>query len=504
MTRILKEQGKILAELRQNYPGLIRNSNYVGLSNENAVVQSVNEGQMKAKFTIVTRQASPNLHNNKVQITPSKAGRGMILDIHKGAPNVLFEHGESYLGNIPVGVSEDGGRYTVRKYAKKATAEVVFSQALPDAQLIFALVAEGTMRMASIGFIPTMASAFEVQQAESEDGEVQQVWPPPVGMDFHESLLLEWSIVSTGADPGAFKQALSRGTIHGEKLTPQFGMLCQSLAGESGLVVPGWGIGTQNDPDTATFSDECCEPALCTKCGTEIIDEEDLGDEADPAPDVLCLLDDEQRLSMLKDRFADEASDESMLELCRRTEGCNGERLQSLCDFIVDCTPEEDSVCQALSDYLDDLEGESISQSVAAEEVVAEQPELGPFACDDCELIADEDLGLLGDIGPEFGFDYSPDTVSDEQSIPELVKEEVLEEAVTQSIDLVQVASLLASGLQSPPPAVIQEAPTKSLDVEQLSATLLAAFETKFGEMSDAITYNVNKHLTRVTGQVDD
>ncbi len=241
--KILQSQSDILQAIRRHQPHLIRRSNYVGLTNEAAVVQAVSEERMAAKFIIVTRQASPNLHNNKVQITPNKQGRGLVLDVHQGAPNVLFEHGESFLGNIPLGVSETKkGTHSIKRNSKQAIAEVKFSQVLPDAALIFALVAEKTLRMASIGFIPMLASSFNVKQSIDEDSGdgIEQIWPPPVGLDFIQSLLLEWSIVSTGADQGAFRQALSRGHIHGEKLTPQFAMVCQSIGGPNEVQGVGW------------------------------------------------------------------------------------------------------------------------------------------------------------------------------------------------------------------------------------------------------------------------
>lgn len=195
--------------------------------------------EMTAKFIIVTRQDVPNLHGNKVQITPTKLGRGLQLGIHKVAPIVLFEHGDF---PFPIGMSERAGKHLVKTGAKKAEAEVVFSQTLPEAAVIFGLVDEGILRMSSIGFLPTKAMRLERHQDGGEDG-VEDLTQQMGGLDFIESMLLEWSVVGRGADQGAFKQLLDHGHVNGERLTEGLRPVIQRLAGPKNV----WSHGVDLD-----------------------------------------------------------------------------------------------------------------------------------------------------------------------------------------------------------------------------------------------------------------
>lgn len=179
--------------------------------------QSVDEARMSADFVIVTRQSGANLHGNKVGIMPSDYGQGMRLDVHRAAPIVLFEHGMGGL-NFPVGVSETDGKYNVKLGARKATATVQFSQVLPEAAIVFGMVAENMLRMASIGFRPTKAMRLK-QRSESLPAGVEDVGRWFQGnMDFVESILMEWSVVARGADPGAMKQLLEKQSINGHRV----------------------------------------------------------------------------------------------------------------------------------------------------------------------------------------------------------------------------------------------------------------------------------------------
>lgn len=250
----IEGQDSILEAVKETNPGLVTRSGYVGLSAPNCQIQSVNDNEMSAKFILVTRQKEANLHNNKVQIVPSKLGKGLVTDNHRGAPIVLFEHGDL---PFPIGMSERHGKYLVRTTAKQAIGEVVFSQTLPEASLIFALVSERILRMASIGFLPMKARKMEGMPdqggGENDDGVIDVFRSVQGGIDFVEALLLEWSIVAVGADQGAFRQLLDRGHLHGQKLTPTFRPFVQKLSGDKPVWTPGADFKTlTGEPDADT------------------------------------------------------------------------------------------------------------------------------------------------------------------------------------------------------------------------------------------------------------
>ena len=225
---ILEDQGEILDLVARTTPEDMTHAGYVRQSTVDAVVQKVDPSKMEATFVIVTRQSRPNLHGNKVQITPAGKGKGLVTEVHQKCPIVLFEHG---VFPFPIAMSEKNGKYTVKLNSKRAVATAVFSQTLPEASLIFALIEEGILRMASIGYIPLKAKMLKGAKMElgpDEDGILDF---SRVGFDFIESLLLEWSIVSLGADQGAFRQLLDKGQFRGEKLTAPLVPVFQKLAG---------------------------------------------------------------------------------------------------------------------------------------------------------------------------------------------------------------------------------------------------------------------------------
>lgn len=238
---ILQGQDEIMDFFRQSQPEIITRSGHLRADSTQAILQKSDPKTMSADFVIVTRSEIANLHNNKVQITPSKSGQGLQTDLHEKAPIVLFEHGEL---PFPIGLSEQNGAYTVKKQDDKATARIVFSQRNPEAAVIFGLVDENILRMASIGFLPDKVrrlseNEMRVQQSQGGESDVRIV-NENGGIDIVQSLLLEWSITATGADTGAFKQALSRGDVGGEKLSESLKTIFQKLAGPKTTWSPGW------------------------------------------------------------------------------------------------------------------------------------------------------------------------------------------------------------------------------------------------------------------------
>lgn len=203
-----------------------------------AVRQAVDPGSMSADFVILTDKR--NYHGNAHQITESKMGKGMVTTRHEQNPIVLLEHGFGNVQFPAIGLSKDRkGKYTVTKQKTKATATVFFSQSNPDAATVFAMVDEGVLHMASIGFDALKGVPMKQNgPPKLPEGVVDLTWQSR-GLLFTETELVEWSIVSQGADPGALRQYLDRGNVNGEKLTESMRSYLQAVAPKSAWS-PGW------------------------------------------------------------------------------------------------------------------------------------------------------------------------------------------------------------------------------------------------------------------------
>lgn len=197
---------------------------------DDAISQGVNPNDMTADFVIVTRGKGSNRNGCMVQITPGDAGGGILLDSYQKNPVVLLNHGEQFA--LPIGVS------SVPVLAeKKATAQVKFSQRLPEAVQVFALVDEGLLRTSSISYLPLKARMQSLKRKKADEAEIEFVGGQCV--DFTESDLLEWSVVTIPADPGAVRRCLELGKIRDERLTQA---IRQSLAphAEEAKAWAGW------------------------------------------------------------------------------------------------------------------------------------------------------------------------------------------------------------------------------------------------------------------------
>lgn len=191
-------------------------------SDLSTVTQAVNGSEMSARFVIVTRQANENLNGNKVHIKENKHGKGMQLDHHQTAPIVLFEHG--HLGgwlSCPIAMARNPqGEYTTKKQANKIVSTAFFSQHNPEAAAIFAMIDEGTLGMASVGF--RVKYGFRLKPKKNEQDtheELLDFGRYDLGFDFTESTLMEWSVVARGADPGAIRQTLEKSSLFGQRIT---------------------------------------------------------------------------------------------------------------------------------------------------------------------------------------------------------------------------------------------------------------------------------------------
>ena len=61
-----------------------------------------------------------------------------------------------------------------------------------------------------------------------------------IGLDYTESDLLEWSVVSIPADPGAVRRCLDRGHVNGEAITMSLQGVMKRMGGPAPVWSPGW------------------------------------------------------------------------------------------------------------------------------------------------------------------------------------------------------------------------------------------------------------------------
>lgn len=222
-----------------------------------ASVQAVDRGQLEATFVIVTRSVEPNRQGNRLQLLPGPRGAGLRQEHYARNPVVLYDHGLSGV-TLPIGLSiSPPGGLPVQLTETSATATVRFSQQR-HAEPIFAAVAEGLLRMASIGFQPVklqrLRPAIPTRQAIADPGSL------PSGFEFTEADLLEWSIVPVGADPQALRQAIDRGRIHDVRLPPWLRQAWQVAVGPRSVTVPGWSGSDQQAAESGAVEQRVSGP----------------------------------------------------------------------------------------------------------------------------------------------------------------------------------------------------------------------------------------------------
>lgn len=143
-------------------------------------------GDVRRAYTFTLSNGEVDRMNDTVAVA------GIGLSDYRKNPVVLFNHNSRAL---PIGRST---RIGVADGKLKATVDLA-TEASDLAERVRALILHGSLKAASIGFIP-------------------KSWVfnhPRGGIDFHEVSLLEWSVVSTPAlasaliDPGQTGKALS-------------------------------------------------------------------------------------------------------------------------------------------------------------------------------------------------------------------------------------------------------------------------------------------------------
>lgn len=185
--------------------------------NMQAVKQAADPNTMSASFVIVTRTKELNRHGNQVQIVEGPNGRGLVTDAYEQNPVVMFDHGFGLA--LPIGKcrKEPGAKLDLTLQKSKAVSTCYFSQSLPDAAVIFGLIDEDILRMASIQYLPFKAMRLSRKGENLPEGVEECRWN---GWDFTESELMEWSVVAIGADPGAIRKSIDRGKINGYRIGP--------------------------------------------------------------------------------------------------------------------------------------------------------------------------------------------------------------------------------------------------------------------------------------------
>lgn len=203
----------VLSRLASDSPSCLTQAGYPFSACQAAQIEAKDPKKMSATFTVVTRGKVPNRHGNMVQIVDGPNGRGMTIEDWSANPVVLFDHGMGL--SMPIGTAMKDGELYWQASKNKAVSTVFFSQSLPEAAAIYALIDEGILRAASVQFIPTKAMRLAFKADKLPEG-VQSL--DYAGYDFTESQLLEWSVVAIPADPGALKKSLDVGKIAGQKI----------------------------------------------------------------------------------------------------------------------------------------------------------------------------------------------------------------------------------------------------------------------------------------------
>lgn len=119
----------------------------LSLDEDNAAPAAITTdgGRMTCHVVISTQSQD---HSKDIVVTA-----GMDLSTHRRNPVVLLDHGADL--TLPLGLAEDPDRrHTVKLLGDRAEAVTWFSQKLRQAEEVFALIDEGILRGASIGFLP--------------------------------------------------------------------------------------------------------------------------------------------------------------------------------------------------------------------------------------------------------------------------------------------------------------------------------------------------------------
>ena len=127
--------------------------------------------------------------------------------LHEKNPVVMFNHG--WGGNsMPIGKSENDGKYTVVKGLGKVSSVTHFSQTLPQAEQVFSLIEEGILRGVSVGIY--------MDEAEwREDAVNPDKWPSLV---VSKCRLFEYSHTPVPVNGEALTDKVRKGVLCGRPI----------------------------------------------------------------------------------------------------------------------------------------------------------------------------------------------------------------------------------------------------------------------------------------------
>jgi hypothetical protein len=223
---LLESTDEILSRLSEDAEATANGYPITRCADSLVVRDAINESAMTADFVIVTRSKDINRNGHRVLISADEeaGGQGLVLSNFERNPVVLWNHG---FGGVPFPIARSGA---VRLLKTKAEATAQFSQSLPEASQIFALIAEGILNTTSISFLPLKARLMKLEQEKLQEDEYN--FRGQYAFDFLTNDLLEWSVVDIPADAGAVRKCLERGSIKGEKITQCIRQSLVKMAGD--------------------------------------------------------------------------------------------------------------------------------------------------------------------------------------------------------------------------------------------------------------------------------
>lgn len=162
---------------------------------------------------------------------------GLDFTNYRRNPVVFFNH---QAWPVPIGKSEDQqGRSTIIVTPEQTTATCYFSSKSKESEQIYHLVADGTLRSTSIGFLVKRATPLTSSPMLGM-GRMSQTGKPG-GYRIENAEVTEWSWVGIGANPEAVLVHLSKGMIAGSQIDDRLRLALQPYAAmRKTIVQSGW------------------------------------------------------------------------------------------------------------------------------------------------------------------------------------------------------------------------------------------------------------------------
>lgn len=148
---------------------------------------------------------------------------GCSLDEYQSNPVVFWEHGKVL--TKPIGTSEEPGtgRLSIVKTNTEVRGTCWFTDKFLEAEQIFELVAEGTVRATSVRFTPVTQPV--VRKSDTY---------------FDEWMLLEWSWVGIGCNPEAIAATVAKGKLAGKPIVAGIAKSLELYLPPKKIQVPGF------------------------------------------------------------------------------------------------------------------------------------------------------------------------------------------------------------------------------------------------------------------------